>query len=289
MKKFYCILLFFFAFADFTFSQNIIPNGDFEIGSDSTSIGWCCGIDSNCSPTNTILGPYFWSVVNGSPDRLIEDDIPSIPPCGWDIDTAYSGKAWIDFVYDEAGKTTLFAPLHKDSIYRLQCYMSLETFQGLSTQPNRIQFNFNNGGSDIVTPYISIPEWQYFDTTFTAMGNSTEMEIRGIEPITGTAVKIDNISLMKNVSTGINNIKNSNRIVLFPNPADDFIYVVLNNENIFNLLLINCIGEKIKTKIIKMSYDCIRIDLSDLPKGIYTVTVQVESEQQIAKNFLKTN
>ncbi|MBI5218076.1 MAG: T9SS type A sorting domain-containing protein [Bacteroidia bacterium] len=267
-------------------AQNLVPNGDFELGPDSSSIGWYWRLDSNCSALDTVLGPDFWIVVSDSPDRLIEGDIPYIY-CVWDNGTAQSGKAYTVFIYDEAGKTTLLAPLQKDTIYRFQYYLSWETFQGLATQPSRIEFRFNNGGNTIASAHIATIQWNYFDTVFVASGNSTEMEIWGIEPVTG-GVKVDNISLTKNFGTTINDIQNNNdRITLFPNPADDFIYVALKNKNISHLTLMNGVGENIKIEIVRLTHDCVRVDVSDLLKGFYIVSVQLENGKFITTKFLK--
>jgi len=279
------ILLIFIIFSSILRAQNLIPNGDFELGPERSSFGWCCGVDSNCSLIDTILGPDFWNVVSGSPDRLIEGDIPDIFPCYYDNDTAQSGIAYTVFIYDEAGKTILLASLQKDSIYHLQYFASLETFQG-SAQSSKIEFNFNNGGNSIATPYIAFPKWQYFDTVFVASGNSTEIEIRGIEIVT-CGVKIDNISLKKNFGASINDIQNNkDNITLFPNPADDFIYVALKNKIFSNLTLVNGVGEVLKTETVKMS-NCIRVDVSDFPKGFYIVSVQLENGKFITTKFLK--
>ena len=83
------------------FSQNLIPNGDFELGPDSSSGGWSIGVwDTTCSPTTIVYGPDFWFVVDATPDRMVEGDIPT---CNWDNDTAQSGKAYIDFASGGTG------------------------------------------------------------------------------------------------------------------------------------------------------------------------------------------
>ena len=120
-------------------AQNLIPNGDFELGPDSTSAGWTNGVDITCIMIGTVLGPDFWSVVSGTPDRLVGN----IVPC-WDNHMASSGKAYIDFVNFDAGKTTLTSPLIKDSVYKLSYLYSLQTFRGNSNQPSRLCFKFSN-------------------------------------------------------------------------------------------------------------------------------------------------
>lgn len=87
------------------FGQNLIPNGDFELGPDSSSAGWAIGYPwdstgNGCDPQSFVNGPDDWQIVSSSPDRMVESNMPI---CNWDIDTAASGKAWIDFGYNGGG------------------------------------------------------------------------------------------------------------------------------------------------------------------------------------------
>lgn len=126
MKKFLLVLVFILPFL--SSSQNLIPNGDFELGTDSSSVGWVEGFDSTCTITDTVFGPDFWSVISGTPDRLVEGNICS----NWSDDTAQSGKAFIHLyignqagVEQEAGSVSLIIPLEKDSSYQLSYYASI--------------------------------------------------------------------------------------------------------------------------------------------------------------------
>lgn len=117
MNKLYCLIGMFFA-CGFCSGQNLVPNGDFELGGDSTSIGWLFKLQPNCQGGGPMAGPDFWTVTSPSPDRIIEGQIY----CNWDNDTAQSGIAFIVVGGNEAGKTTLLSPLETDSFYRLTCY-----------------------------------------------------------------------------------------------------------------------------------------------------------------------
>jgi len=176
----------------FTYSQELIPNGDFELGPDSSSAGWTDDFDSTCSSISSVPGPDFWTVISGTPDRLVKGDIP----CNWDNDTNQSGKAYIVMIIAESGKANLLSPLEKDSTYQLSCSLSLETFRGMGTQPARIAFKFNNGDNPWTSPYITTTQWQHFDTVFKASDNATEIEISGIDTVL-SGTKIDNVSLVK--------------------------------------------------------------------------------------------
>ncbi|MBI3501837.1 MAG: T9SS type A sorting domain-containing protein [Bacteroidetes bacterium] len=261
-----------------------MPNGDFELGPDSSSGAWLYGIDSvGCTAVGTVLGPDFWTVVSPSPDRLIEGDIP----CNWDKDTAQSGKAYVDFAYTESGKTTLISPLQKDSLYQLSVYLSLQTFKGTYTQPHRVVFIFNNGGDSIIAPYVNMPpHWQHLDTTFKASANSTEITINGFA-LVSSGTNVDNIFLQKISGTGINYFDINTNITLFPNPANDFIIVSVKGTIIFSIFLFNHIGEKIIVPIFELSENNFRIDLSGLSNGIYAANIYFMNGFYTTKKFIK--
>ena len=172
-------------------AQNLIPNGDFELGPDSTSAGWTNGVDITCIMIGTVLGPDFWSVVSGTPDRLVGN----IVPC-WDNHMASSGKAYIDFVNFDAGKTTLTSPLIKDSVYKLSYLYSLQTFRGNSNQPSRLCFKFSNVNDTLYSPLINDTIWRYADTIFIASNNSLEITIYN-NKFGQSGANIDNIKLEK--------------------------------------------------------------------------------------------
>ncbi|MFH0865763.1 MAG: hypothetical protein V1904_06185, partial [Bacteroidota bacterium] len=244
MKKLLLLFSFFiFQFSIFTcYAQNLIPNGDFELGPDSSSGGWFYGIDSTCTAVGTVYGPDCWSVANGSPDRLVEGDIPT---CNWDNDTAYSGKAYVVFGWNEAGKTILVSSLDKDSIYQLKYCAKLETFNNYF-EPTRIKFYFNNGYDSILSPFINYSsQWQCYDTIFKATSIISEIEIWGIEFVS-SAVKIDNLYLEKISSIGINENYLEMNLKIYPNPTND--YVVIENmlcENNYSIKIYNLFNELI--------------------------------------------
>ncbi|MDX2360185.1 MAG: hypothetical protein QNK23_05235 [Crocinitomicaceae bacterium] len=172
-------------------AQNLVPNGDFELGPDSSSTGWGYFVDTLCSNTVPVNGPDSWFSTVGSPDRMVEGTVFT---CNWDLDTAQSGNAWIDFGYNEAGKTTLTSSVLQDSTYHLSAYLKHESFQGFATDTHRIAFVFNGGDSISSFLVVQSQNWQLFDTIFTATSNSTELTIKGV--VLGfSGTKIDNLLL----------------------------------------------------------------------------------------------
>jgi gliding motility-associated-like protein len=195
---------------------NLVPNGDFEIGPDSSSIGWICTVDTNCSCINNVTGPDSWVVIDGSPDRIIESNIPI---CNWDNFVAKSGKSWVDFGDGEAGEAILIMPLTKGSLYKISCNLSLETFRGTDTNASRVAFIFNNGSDSLLTPLINFSQnWYYWDTTFSASENSSKIKLIGVgNSSVLSAVRVDDIFLKSIII---------DTVIIVPNvftPNSDFI------------------------------------------------------------------
>jgi hypothetical protein len=186
------LLLFLFLTVSLCNAQNLVPNGDFETGGSTTSIGWQYALTTTCGLTNGTPGPTGWSVTNLTPDRLIEGRIY----CNWDNDTAASGSAFIVLGNTEAGKVMLTQPLQVGIQYTLSASLQKETMRGTVTATPRIAFNFNNDGNIIYSPYISnSTTWTIYTATFTASSNSTELELRGL--VSNAGMEIDKVSLVR--------------------------------------------------------------------------------------------
>src|SRR5258706_16420149 len=83
-----------------SYSQNMIPNADWELGptvSTDYATGWA------------VNGPDDWTVTNESPDRIYWGSLAAFR----DNDSAESGLAYVMFYgpFPESGKCTLNAPL----------------------------------------------------------------------------------------------------------------------------------------------------------------------------------
>lgn len=267
--------------------QNLIPNGDFELGPDSTSIGWQYGVDSFCSlQISFVAGPTFWTVTTGSPDRFIN------VPCPGMTGSAKSGNAHIilgggyspPFTYlNEGGKATLINPIETDSLYRLGFYCRIDTFGYCysDTGAGRFLFVFN-GGDSILFSYFSHPDWQYYDTVFTPLYYSTEIEIRTIDnaPLTYCA-EIDSIFLVKISSTSISNIfQNEKHLEIFPNPADNIVYL-LSKDTIVKAEIHNIFGQLIFTETTST------VHTEGLPNGTYFLKVIMEKHTLTKKVLIQ--
>lgn len=271
MKKIQLLIFFTFFTFHCSYSQNLIPNGDFEQGPDSTSTGWCCWVDSTCTLINTtVRGPNEWLSIDGSSDRLVEGDIPAL--C-WDIDTAQSGKSYITHQYYDVVQTTLTSPLQKDSVYKLSYYAGAETWGGTTPiQPHRFYFKFLNSNDSILSPLINSKIWKYIDTVFIASANVTQIEIWDNESFVSGTI-IDNIRLEKVNAASINNYSINQHIKIYPNPTNGALFFNYLPENMKCIAITDIAGQRIinynKQQIINNS-----IDLSFLQNGIYFLKIE---------------
>lgn len=205
------ILLLFILFQ--SSAQNLVPNGGFEYGPDSSSYAWEVYYDSMCSVADSVPGPDDWVTIQGAPDRILENDNYYFTFCNaYDIDTAQSGEAYIVLTYDDIIKCALLSPLEQDSLYRLRCYLDYEEFQFFPTSPNKVKFGFTTNDT-ISTNYISSTSWGYYDTTFTATGNHTELYLTCTVDEFG-GVKIDGLSIEKQSTLGVTELSKTNKTLI---------------------------------------------------------------------------
>lgn len=290
MKITFIILVFFFITA-FGHSQNLIPNGDFELGPDSISYGWNWWSDTICGSGDTVYGPDFWIVTNLTPDRQVETD-PYFPTSCRDTTFAQSGNAYIivgaDAVgQDEAGKTTLISPLEKDSAYRLSYFISMQTAGSGSVIPVIVEFRFSTGGNNILSPTVTTTSWQFVDTIFTALANSDEIEILASSVASGGPMlaNIDNIMLVKESSTGFSNFHQRNKqIKIYPNPSDGVFYI--DSYESAEVIIYNAVGTQIIRNAFANTIHC--FDFSQLQKGIYFIQIKTK-QQTVTQKLLLTN
>ena len=270
-----------------TCAQNLIPNGDFELGPDSLSAGWILGVlDSTgggCVSTTWVNGPDFWIKTVGTPDRFLNNDLPI---CGWTPDSAYSGNAYCQFVsgnnnYYEAGKAILISPFLKDSVYILHYCVSRQTFNGLGTAPSQIAFVFNNFNDSIASPLIYSTTWQWFDTIFSAKNNATEINVKAIYPIGIAGMNVDNLILQKWNPTGINEADNLNsNISVYPNPTEGVLNIKTKSK-ISNVEICDISGRVIFRDNKPF------INISRYDKGVYFVKVSTDKKYSVQKIIIQ--
>ncbi|PCJ86709.1 MAG: hypothetical protein COA57_05730 [Flavobacteriales bacterium] len=284
MKNFPFILL--LLFADFGYSQNLIPNGDFELGPDSTSVGWELWeeLDSTCSGgagpyDTTIKGPDFWVITVPSPDRVVEWDSCFIP----NILAAQSGAAYVHFGGYEAGKTTLLSPLEKDSLYRLSYYVMVDLACPLGP-PSRITFRFNGGDSVVSPMFYNSQNWEYYDTIFTASATSTEIEIIG-SWLALSCAGVDNIKLEKTTSNSVKNYQKNQQVKVYPNPSHGIVQIEIGHNMLKDIKVFDAVGD-FKKVVQKHAGSSIQLDFSSYQAGVYFIYIKTNQSNVIKKVLL---
>ena len=241
-------------------SQNIIPNADWEQGpavSTDYTTGW------------TVNGPTSWVTTEPSPDRIYAGSFAAYR----DNHTAQSGSAYVMFYgpYNEAGKCTLITPIVAGTNYTLSYWLDVDdNFDGGA---GAIRFRFI-GGDSITSPYVNnTGSWQYFNSTFTATMNATELELVG-EGLNLT--KIDNMSLSsESIAASINESENNNDLLLYPNPSSGIFQISDFKYQIADLKVINVLGKCVFQSTINNNQST--INLSSFAKGIYFVEIRTEA------------
>lgn len=85
----------------------------------------------------------------------------------------------------------------------------------------------------------------------------------------------------------INDIQSE--ILVYPNPGKDYvnIEVITNNgENWQHLEILNCLGQKLYDKVNDFQTSTVRIDVKDLPNGIYTIIVSGPKFHTVRKKII---
>ncbi len=77
-----------------------------------------------------------------------------------------------------------------------------------------------------------------------------------------------------------------NRVEIFPNPSVDYLNVHIKNSDLTKTTLIihSIIGNKFELEVVKVSTDEYRIDVRDLPKGYYLLSVK-DATLDFSKTF----
>lgn len=235
--------------------QNIIPNGDWELGPVESSdpfTGW----NSNGPPT-------YWEAI-ATPDRIVYGS----PALSRDGDPAQSGNAYCVFYgppYSEGGKCELVYPVEAGTKYYL-CYW-LDVDENFDGGPGRMQFIFS-GGDTIHTPYVTnTGDWQYFDTSFVASSNSDSLYLFANG---NNLMKIDNMNLdtvqCDSTTNSIGFWENQkNEIKWFPNPAHTEIYF---SKEISSVSIYNSFGQ-----LLVEERHIVQLNVAHLPKGLYFMFV----------------
>lgn len=154
-----------------------------------------------------------------------------------------------------------------------------------------VQF-FKNGieiGSGIWGTKDSIPEYSQFVAPI-SYSNSMNPDTMNIVMLTdwnkqGSTLIIDDLEL--SIQTGIEKPTTSNRLHLYPNPAQNCLNVETDIKSIQSIKIYNLAGIEIRRMENALGKE--RIDISNFNPGTYLLTIEGESKDQFERKLFIKN
>jgi len=126
-----------------------------------------------------------------------------------------------------------------------------------------------------------VNEWAYVDLTSLGSADSlqfflssTDVGIFGMN--TPAYFCLDNFTTSDGI-TAVENVEETKEFTLSPNPANDFVYIKNSEVGTVNYQIFDNFGSLVKNGSFTNEN---RIDVSFLPKGMYVMNVEKESELQ---------
>jgi hypothetical protein len=103
------------------------------------------------------------------------------------------------------------------------------------------------------------------------------------------AVKAENPYSVVSKASDIEIVKLLNEAEVYPNPAEDYIYVKISDQSIsakMKIEVMSIIGTKMKISHEKIDAGLYKISLKDIPTGHYYVMLTIDSDKSL-KKFIK--
>ncbi|WJJ98180.1 T9SS type A sorting domain-containing protein [Algibacter luteus] len=123
--------------------------------------------------------------------------------------------------------------------------------------------------------------WVTNTFSFTATTTDVVIYVRSLNSIDGsTEVFYDNISLVKDATASVSDFSSSFK--LYPNPAQDFIYIESKTVKLSSVDIFNVLGSKIMTSKILNK----RINVANLTKGVYFMKINAEEGGSVTKKVV---
>lgn len=139
-------------------------------------------------------------------------------------------------------------------------------------------FDFTFGWDDCPSGCINTATWKY------QVDNNCQVTYLNREDAIGTntALPQGNPNCGNLLSIEKENL--NHKLQVYPNPTHDVVNIQLENENITLIELCTIEGKILKT--INNSFTFARLDVSDLGKGLYVLTVHTENNKQANKRLI---
>ncbi len=208
-----------------------------------------------------------------------------------------SGVASPDLTFDLAYNYHKYTPPYftDDVLFADTLIISVSTDCGQTFQEI-----YRKGGADLATAAdpilnpLSIQqvffspdsgEWRNEAVDLSAYAGQTEVMLKfGYKSALGGSIYIDNISFTQDVS--IEQQTERNDVVVYPNPAQDYINIKADNMQISNVSLYDMTGRQVLQK--EWHQNSNRIDISSLNAGLYQLLI-ISGQDRIMKKVMVTD
>ena len=277
------------------FAQNLIPNGDFEQGIDTSTNTFLYILSYDCviNVNPIVVGCDYWTA-EGESDRFVYGS--PFFNC-YDNIISHSGTSHIEFNGNDGAYTTLINSIIAGHKYKLEYFVCLDSLwfaywmqQGGFSPQTGIIFTFNNGGNTFNSPlitYTGYGDWRKYDTIFTAQANSTEFKFHGNNQ-SPLPIYIDDISLQEDTSTSIKeNSFNCISFIIILNPDNNILSVTINDNLKHTIIIFNSLGQVIFHTI--MIKEITEIPMVNQNSGIYYISIYSKNSIFTKKIILNKN
>src|SRR5690606_15023804 len=134
--------------------------------------------------------------------------------------------------------------------------------------------------TNALTPSGTMDMKTLFLADSAAIGSSGWVSVKVFDPTAQLQSKTITF-VGKKVATGVVDVTRSeDNVLLFPNPANDNINVVFPNMEIKSIAVYNLIGKAVK--IFKVNGNSAKLDIADVPSGIYFIRLMNDRGQIMA-------
>lgn len=224
---------------------------------------------------------------------------------GWEADGTYVSSSQSNGIYagDNALRfTTLSSTLFTNKyngVDTISFYTMVEMNDGSEIQDGeRLTVStksqdeiFWTDVATLVTGTDITADWQ--EKRYTIDNESDSVQIRFVIESTNEATRIylDDIAISGHPTflnpdnyVGVNGIKKAS-LKVYPNPATERVFIQLPAErNRGELVISNLVGQRVKTMALRENTNVVTV--SDLPKGLYILSVNFDNENQITQKIM---
>ena len=120
------------------------------------------------------------------------------------------------------------------------------------------------------------------DVTFYASLNAAD----GNGSASGDVIYNTNYTYIEDLNAGIENENQNKMFSVFPNPSTDILNIKLNNTEAYEMSVLDITGKQMLTEIIRSQTEVYRLDISELPQGVYFIHLKSE-HKLLTKQFVK--